>query len=48
VLRSCGNHAKAAADLAIAIYEQEKAEKAFWEAMSGKPCCRTMKYCPLA
>lgn len=48
VLRSCGNHAKAAADLAVAIYEQEKAEKAFWEAMRGKPCCRTMKYCPLA
>lgn len=48
VLRSCGAHAKAAADLAIAIYEQEKAEKAFWEAVRGKPCCRTMKYCPLA
>ncbi len=48
VLRSCGAHAKAAADLAIAIHEQEKAEKAFWEGMRGKPCCRTMKYCPLA
>lgn len=48
VLRSCGAHAKAAADLAIAIHEQALAEKEFWESMKGKPCCGRMEYCPLA
>lgn len=48
VLRSCGVHAQAAADLAVALHEQALAEKAFWESMKSKPCCKTLEHCPLA
>lgn len=47
-LRSCSGHATATADLVFAMEAQSAAEVAFWAALRGQPCCRTMKDCPLA
>jgi hypothetical protein len=48
VLRSCGDHAIAAADLAMELSEMVVAERHFWKSVRGAPCCGTMSGCPLA
>jgi hypothetical protein len=48
ILRSCGSHAAAAADLAMELNEMAAAEQEFWKSMKGSPCCGTMADCPLA
>jgi len=48
VLKSCGDHATAAADLAMEMNEMVIAEKRFWKSAQGSPCCGTMDDCPLA
>ena len=47
-LRSCGNHAGAAAQLAIELMEWERAEQRFWNSWKHRACCGTMDDCPLA
>ncbi|MES1975595.1 MAG: E2 domain-associated cysteine-rich protein [Pseudomonadota bacterium] len=48
VLKSCGDHAAAAADLALAMNEMVIAEARFWKSAMGAPCCGTIDGCPLA
>jgi hypothetical protein len=48
VLKSCGNHSLAAADLAMELNAMALAEKRFWKAAKGSPCCGSMDSCPLA
>lgn len=48
VLKSCEDHATAAADLAMEMNEMVIAEKRFWKSVQGSPCCGTMDECPLA
>lgn len=48
VLKSCGEHAKAAADLVLAIVGRETEERRFWKSLESQPCCGTMDDCPLA
>uniref|UniRef100_UPI003C2CFE3B E2 domain-associated cysteine-rich protein n=1 Tax=Altererythrobacter segetis TaxID=1104773 RepID=UPI003C2CFE3B len=48
VLRACGDHADAAATLALELHGVVEEEKLFWKAASGTPCCGTMDGCPLA
>ena len=48
VLKSCGNHAKAAADLVLGIVGREREERRFWKALEGHACCETMNNCPLS
>lgn len=48
VLKSCGDHALAAVDLAMELNAMAVAEKRFWKAMKGSPCCGSMDNCPLA
>jgi hypothetical protein len=48
VLKSCGDHATAAADLAMEMNEMVIAEKRFWASIQGSPCCGTIDDCPLA
>lgn len=48
VLKSCGDHALAAADLAMELNAMAVEEKRFWKAMKGAPCCGSMDNCPLA
>jgi|UPI0004724DD7 hypothetical protein len=47
VLSSCGDHAEAAVELALAVRDREREEQRFWADFEGKPCCGTMKDCPL-
>lgn len=48
-LRNCSTHSQDADVLAASLFGWEQAERAFWnEARKlGKPCCGTMKHCPL-
>lgn len=46
-LRSCGDHARMASELAIAMWKWEEAEAIFWRSLTHKECCQTMKECPL-
>lgn len=48
VLRSCGDHAAAAAALALELQRMAEQEKRFWDAFRGSPCCGSMEGCPLA
>lgn len=48
VLKSCGEHGRAAADLAIALQSMEEEERRFWKDFDGAQCCGTMDGCPLA
>lgn len=48
VLRRCGEHAKAAADLVLGLVGRETEERLFWKTLEGQPCCGTMDDCPLA
>lgn len=48
VLKSCGDHATAAANLAMELNEMVIAERHFWRSVQGVPCCGTMSGCPLA
>ena len=47
-IRSCGDHATAVVALARALYDQEKAEHAFWKSFVDARCCGTMDDCPLS
>lgn len=47
-LVGCRDHARQAADLALALLRWEEAERRFWQGMKDEPCCGTMKTCPLA
>jgi hypothetical protein len=46
-LRTCGNHAHLAAELALAIHEKQVAEASYWDAMKHQECCGSMASCPL-
>lgn len=48
ILRSCNDHADAAARLALALHEMGEQERRFWAAVKASPCCGTMDGCPLA
>jgi hypothetical protein len=48
VLKSCGDYAAAAADLALELNEMVIAEERFWKSAMGSPCCGTIDGCPLA
>lgn len=48
VLRSCSDHAKAAAQLVRSIEETAKAERRFWKFYKDMPCCGRVAGCPLA
>ncbi len=48
IIRSCGEHADAAAGLAIALVEWKRAEQRFWKSYKGRACCGTMDGCPLS
>jgi hypothetical protein len=48
VLKSCGGHAKAAAELVLGIVGREMEERRFWKSLKDQPCCGTMDDCPLA
>ena len=48
VLKSCGDHAAAAVDLAMELNKMEIAERRFWSSLMGSPCCKSMDTCPLA
>lgn len=48
VLKSCGEHAQAAANLVLGIVGRETEERRFWNLLKGQPCCGTMDDCPLA
>jgi hypothetical protein len=47
-LKSCGEHAQAAADLVLGMVGREREERRFWKSLKGQPCCGTMDDCPLA
>lgn len=46
-LRRCGDHAVAAAELALQMVLREKAEQSYWQGFQDKPCCGTCDACPL-
>jgi len=46
-LRSCSGHAKAAAGLALSIWEWAQAEEKFWAAVQTRKCCGQMDGCHL-
>lgn len=46
-LRRCTNHANAAVDFAIGLWEWRRAEAEFWDDYKDRSCCGTMKDCPL-
>jgi len=48
VLKSCADHASAAAELALELNEMMIAEERFWKSAMGSPCCGTIDGCPLA
>lgn len=48
VLKSCADHASAAAELALELNEMVIAEERFWKSAMGSPCCGTIDGCPLA
>ena len=48
VIRSCGDHAAAAATLALELHSVAEQERRFWKTFEGHPCCGTMDDCPLA
>lgn len=48
VLKSCGEHGGAAADLAIELQSMAEEERRFWKNFDGAQCCGTMDGCPLA
>lgn len=48
VIRSCGDHAAAAATLALELHSMAEQEQQFWKIFEGYPCCGTMDDCPLA
>ncbi|MBX9647945.1 MAG: hypothetical protein K2X57_12920 [Xanthobacteraceae bacterium] len=47
-IRSCGEHAAAAATLALELHSMTVQERRFWAAFEGHLCCGTMNDCPLA
>ena len=47
-LRSCSDHADAAATLALELSSMAKQERRFWDVFAGYTCCGTMDDCPLA
>lgn len=46
-IASCGDHHQRAIELAMCLKAQEAAEAEFWRDFAGRPCCGTMKGCPL-
>ncbi|MFL0413643.1 E2 domain-containing protein [Sphingomonas sp. 179-A 2A2 NHS] len=48
VLRSCGDHANAAAVLALELHRMGEQESLFWKGFAGSPCCGSVDGCPLA
>ncbi|WP_353851279.1 E2 domain-associated cysteine-rich protein [Microbulbifer sp.] len=46
-LRRCGNHAKQASELALAVRDREDEEERFWDSMRHQTCCGTCDACPL-
>lgn len=46
-MRSCTDHAYQIRTLITAIHDQDTALEAFWKRFQGKPCCGTIKNCPL-
>jgi hypothetical protein len=46
-LRNCLDHSDAALTLGVSLLNWERAERQFWESHKNKPCCGTMKNCPL-
>lgn len=48
VLKSCGDHGAAAADLALELQLMAEQERRFWKGFDGAQCCGTMDGCPLA
>lgn len=48
VLKSCGEHGRAASDLAIELLSMAQEERRFWKNFDGAKCCGTMDGCPLA
>ncbi len=47
-LRSCSDHAEAAATLALELHSMAEQERRFWDVFAGYKCCGTMDDCPLA
>ena len=47
-LRSCSDHAEAAATLALELRSMAEQERRFWDVFAGRTCCGTMDDCPLA
>lgn len=48
MLRSCGAHAAAAANLALSVWSWIDAEQKYWKQLEDKQCCQTCDGCPLA
>ncbi|RIV78608.1 E2 domain-associated cysteine-rich protein [Pelagerythrobacter aerophilus] len=48
VLKSCGDHGGAAADLALELQSMAEEERRFWNDFESTQCCGTMDGCPLA
>ena len=46
-MKKCGNHAKAAAMLALALAGMERATAGFWKHFKEQPCCGKSTTCPL-
>lgn len=46
-LRSCSEHANAAAGLALSLWEWARAEEKFWAAIKQRTCCGRMQGCRL-
>lgn len=46
-LRRCGDHAKRASELVLALRDWEKAEDSYWKAVQEESCCGTCDSCPL-
>lgn len=44
----CGDHAEAAATLALELQYMAEQERGFWGLFAGNSCCGTMDGCPLA
>lgn len=47
-LRTCSDHAEAAATLALELRSMAEQERRFWDVFAGHTCCGTMDDCPLA
>lgn len=45
--RACSKHPSALAKMIIALYNKQRSEDAYWASMSTRPCCGTMRDCPL-